>query len=302
MTKTSDVLFRYLPIRISQAVHSLPTEIFEGMNEIRIRKNAPLSVTVGARNIFLDESGKICHISRAIKTDDREMREIISRLTNGSLYTYGEYIKNGFIPLPEGGRAGVCGKAVVSDGRITYFSEITSIDLRLHRFIPDFAAPLIDEYRKNGTRGTIICSPPALGKTTFLRSTAYLLSTGSGIKPKRVAVADERCEISVGIERFGTLDILSGAPKAEAISILTRSMAPEIIICDEISGSETDAVIEAQNTGVSLIASAHCHTPKELYKRGRLKALIDSGIFPLAVILEYDGGYNCHIGKTEDFL
>lgn len=302
MKKTLDLLFRYLPIRISQAIHSLPAEIFEGMNEIRIRKNAPLSVTIGSKSIFLDGNGKVCTLSRAIKTDESEMREIISRLTDGSLYTYGDYIKKGFIPLPEGGRAGVCGKAVVSEGGITDFSEITSIDLRLHRFIPDFASPLIDEYRKNGITGTIVCSPPALGKTTFLRSTAYLLSTGSGIKPKRVAVADERCEISVGIERFGTLDILSGAPKSEAINILTRSMAPEVIICDEISGGETDAVLEAQNTGVSLIASAHCLTPRELYKRGRLKALIDSDVFPLAVILGYDGKYTCRIGKTEDFL
>ncbi len=302
MKRTLDSLFKYLPIRLSQAVHSLPREIFEEINEIRIRKNAPVSITVGARNLFFDENGIICNVTRAIKTDEYEMREVISRLTNGSLYTYGEYIRKGFIPLPEGGRAGVCGRALTSDGRITDFSEITSIDLRLHRFIPDFAIPLIEEYRKNGAKGALVCSPPALGKTTFLRSAAYLLTSGKGTKPKRVAVADERCEISVGIEHLGTIDILSGAPKAEAINILTRSMAPEIIICDEISVSETDAVLEAQNTGVSLIASAHCPTPRELYKRGRLKLLIDSGIFPLAVILEYDGGYKCRIGKTEDFL
>ncbi len=302
MKKTSDLLFRYLPIRISRAIHSLPSEIFESINEIRLRRDAPVSLTVGAKNIFFDENGKICHITRAVKSDENEMREVISKLTNSSLYTYGEYISKGFIPLPEGGRAGVCGKAVTADGRIISFSEITSIDLRLHKFFPDFAIPLIEKYRKNGIKGTIVCSPPALGKTTFLRSAAYLLSSGKGMKPKRVAVADERCEISVGIERFGTLDILSGAPKAEAINILTRSMAPEIIICDEISASETEAVLEAQNTGVSLIASAHCVSPKELYKRGRLKSLIDSDIFPLAVILGYNDKFECSVGRTEDFL
>lgn len=300
MKKTAEVLFRYLPIRISRAIHSLPPEILDRLNEIRLRKNAPLSVTVEQKNVFLDENGTPCHVTRAIRASENEMQEAVSRLTGGSLYSYGEYISRGFIPIPEGGRAGVCGKAVTEGNKIIGFSEITSIDLRLHRFVPDFAIPLVEEYRKNGIRGTIVCSPPALGKTTFLRSVAYLLSSGKGMRPKRVAIADERSEISVGIEKLGTVDILSGAPKAEAINILTRSMAPEIIICDEISASESDSVTEAQNTGVHLIASAHCETPAELYRRGRLGSMLDSGIFPLSVIL--GNGYDCRIGKTEDFL
>ncbi len=293
-----DILFRYLPLRICRAVHSLPIEIFESANEIRLRRNAPVSVSCGNRNVLFDESGRVCNISRAVCATDSEFAECLSKLTGGSLYTCDEYVASGYIPLPEGGRAGVCGRANPKGG----FAEISSINLRLHRFLPDIAKPLIDRYRVEGVCGTIICSPPALGKTTFLRSVAYLLGSGIGINVKRVAIADERNEISVGIGQTGLLDIISSMPKTESINMLTRTMSPEVIICDEIGAKEVEAIIEAQNTGVCLIASAHCETPKGLAKRGKMKLLLEQGIFPLCVVLGYDGGYTRQITETEAFL
>ncbi len=302
MADTIGSLFKYLPLRISLAVHSLPADIFGSVNEIRLRRNAPMSVTVGRKNITFNEKGNICGISEAIRATDAEMAECLSLLTGGSMYTCDEYISKGFIPLPQGGRAGVCGRSDMREGKITGFAEIYSINLRLHRFIRDFARPLAEYFGDHGVCGTLICSPPALGKTTFLRSIAYLLATGSGNDCRRVAIADERCEISVGIEEQGLIDIISGAPKSEAINILTRTMSPEVIICDEISASEADSVLEAQNTGVTLIASAHCSDIKGLCKRGRMKTLIDADIFPLCAVLSYDGEYKCEIMKTEEQL
>jgi len=300
MNSTDEMLFRYIPQRISKAIHSLPEEIYDSINEIRLRLNSPLSITARGRNIFLDATGKICRIEASLSATREEMEETLSKLTKGSLYTCDEYLEEGFIPLAEGGRAGVCGKAIYRNGRYSFY-EITSIDLRIHRNIPLFASPLIEEYRKGGLRGTIVCSPPGLGKTTLLRSAAYMLSSGIGIKPTRVAVADERCEISLGMGR-GIIDMLSGIPKARAIAMLTRTMAPEVIICDEISAEESQALIEAQNTGVCLIASAHCRNPGELAKRGRMKEILEREIFPLCVLLDYRDEYICNIGETKDYL
>lgn len=302
MSNTVDILFRYLPIRISRAIHLLPHDIFENINEIRLRKSAPTSITVGNKNLFFNENGELCGLNSAIEIFDCELAECISKLTGGSLYTCDEFLTNGFIPLPEGGRAGVCGRANFRSGKNCGFTEILSVNLRLHRNVPNFAMPLINDFSLMGVCGTLVCSPPALGKTTFLRSCAYLLATGRGIAPKRVGIADERCELSVGLENQGLADILTSLPKAEAITMLTRTMAPEIIICDEISASETDAVLEAQNTGVALIASAHCRSPRELLFRGRLKELLKSGIFQKCVILGYEKGYNIKICETEEFL
>lgn len=299
---TINILFRYLPIRISEAVHLLPKGIFQSVNEIRLRTNAPVSVTVGTENIMFDEKGRLCSPDSAIRATEAEILECVSRLTDGSLYTCDEYVSAGFIPLAEGGRAGVCGKANIHGGKMMGFSEIYSVNLRLHRFIPNAAQALIEEFETRGICGCLVCSPPAIGKTTFLRSIGYLLSAGKGIAPIRVGIADERAELSAGMPNAGLADIIVGAPKSDAISLLTRTMSPQVIICDEISPSETEAVLEAQNTGVHLIASAHCSTPKDLLKRGRMKSLIDSGIFPVCAILKYDGQYTYTIGETEEFL
>lgn len=302
MVNSIDVLFKYLPLRISRAVHSLPSEIFGSVNEIRLRKNAPVSLTVGTKNILFDESGHVCGINSAIYATECELTECISKLTGGSLYTCDEYISQGFIPLAEGGRAGVCGRVAIRSGKMSGFAEIYSVNLRLHRFVPEFATPLITEYRTKGLCGALVCSPPALGKTTFLRSAAYMLSAGKGIAPKRVALADERAELAAGINKAGLLDVISGVHKSEAINLLTRTMAPEVIVCDEIGANEVDTLLEAQNTGVCLIASAHCNTPKDLLKRGRMKKLLESGIFPLCVLLGQNGTFGCEIAETERFL
>ncbi len=297
LNSSAKSLFRYLPIRISLAVQRLPDGVFENINEIRLRKNAPISVTVGNKNLVFDQNGTLCKPERALTPTESEITECVLKLTDGSLYTCDKFIEKGFIPLANGGRAGVCGR---SNGN--GFSEIYSINLRLHRFLPNVAMPLITEFKFGGLSGALVCSPPALGKTTFLRSVAYLLSIGATGDCVRVGVADERAELASGISGYGLLDIISGLPKSEAITLLTRSMSPQIIVCDEISPNETEPLLEAQNTGVNLIASAHCISPADLKRRGRMKLLLESGLFPISVLLGYDSGYSCKIAKTEDFL
>ncbi len=302
MNNSLDSLFKYLPLRIVKAVNSLPAEIFVRANEIRLRKNSPVSVTVGNKNVLFDENGMIADIKKSIRATEQELAETLSKLTNGSFYTCDEFVSMGFIPLPEGGRAGVCGKANQTDGKVHSFSEIFSINLRIHRFLPEVAKDLVSEFSKNGIKGTLVCSPPALGKTTFLKSAAYLISNGQGIECKRVGIADERCELSVGLFESGLLEIISGLPKSKAMTILTRTMSPELIICDEISADDVEPVLEAQNTGVPLIASAHCQTPSDLLRRGKMKKLLDNGVFSLCAVLSYDGDYKCKMGRIEDFL
>lgn len=293
-----DSLLRYLPLRITRALNALPNDILNSANEIRLRKNSPFSLTVGAKNLTLDEIGRVCGIKNAMRITEAELFECVERLTEGSLYTYDEYLKNGFIPLENGCRAGICGRAALLGG----WTEIFSINLRVCRFVPNAASALIKEFAVKGVKSTLVCAPPALGKTTFLKSVAYLLANGIGITPTRVGLADERGELFSGIGDNGLIDPCVFLPKAEGIELLTRVMSPEIIICDEISAAEVDAVIETQNCGVSLVASAHCKTPRELLLRGRLKEIADPNRFPLCVILGYDGEFNCAVFDTEELL
>ncbi len=293
-----DSLFRYLPLRINRALNALPYEVLTAANEIRLRKNAPVSVTVGTKNLTIDSFGRVCNIKNGMRITESELFECIERLTDGSVYTYDEYLKKGFIPLANGGRAGVCGSAAPSGN----WTVIHSINLRICRFVPRAAEELIKHFASEGIKSTVVCAPPAQGKTTFLKSAAYLLANGIGIAPTRVGIADERGEIFHGINDNGLIDPCVFLPKAQGIELLTRVMSPEVIICDEISATEVDAVIEAQNCGVSLIASAHCFDIKDLLLRGRMKALANPNVFPLCAILGFDGEFNCSVYKTEELL
>ena len=124
-----------------------------------------------------------------------------------------------------------------------------------------------------------------------------MLSCGEGIPRRRVGIADEREEIVTPETRLGIADALIGSPKGEAIELLTRTMSPEIIICDEIGESECESVLAAQNSGVSLIASAHAGSVRELLSRRGIKRLIDNGVFGVGVML--GAGYTAEITELE---
>ena len=97
----------------------------------------------------------------------------------------------------------------------------------------------------------------------------------------RVAVIDSRGEFRDDEAMSGTLiDLLDGYPKAEGIEQATRTLSPELIVCDEIGGAdEASAILAAQNSGVPLIASAHAGNMNELLRRTPIKMLYENGVF-----------------------
>ena len=278
-------IIEYLPERFAYAASRLPGAVAARAEEVRLRLHGAASVTAGADNFAFDGGGRLCPPDSAIKATEKELAECLALLSGGSLYACEESLAKGYIPIKGAGRAGVCGRAVTEKGEITGFSEISSVDLRIHRFIKDCAAPLVALFAKEGVKSTLVIAPPGRGKTTFLRSVAWMAANGAGIAPHRVAIADEREEICVSLPPGGFTDILRGAPKAEAMEILTRSLSPQIIVCDEISGRECRAVAEAQNCGAAVISSAHGKSPEDVIKRPGMKELIGSGAFEYAVTI-----------------
>lgn len=301
MTNGLDSFFRYIPPRLTKLIISLPTPLLEKVTEIRLRSEAPFSLTLGGKNVLLNNDGNPCSIKNAVCVTKKEIEECISLLSQGSLYTYDDTIKTGYIPIKDGGRAGVCGEAILQNGVVRGFKTIYSINLRLHRHIPLFASQLIKYYAKEGICGTLIYSPPAMGKTTFLRSVAFLLGEGKNIRPFRVGIVDERCEIFIKGISDGLVDVITNCPKAYGIELLCRTMSPEVIICDEIGSGEQDAIINAQNTGVHLIASAHGDSIEGLRRRPFIKKMFEAGLFDVAVRLTADeNGFRCEIERITE--
>jgi len=279
-------LFKFLPEKFTRSLANLPEAVIINATEVRLRLGSVFTLSVGDRSVAVDNDGHICSLSDGIRCTKQDIDDCMSLLSSFSLYSFDETIRKGYIPLPGGGRAGICGMSVCDKAEITAFSSIYSINLRIHRLYRYFAGQLIEYYKKFGLGGTLVFSPPALGKTTLLRSAAVLLSEESNGIPLKVVIVDERCELFLPGMCGGLIDVISGCPKSEGIELVTRTMSPQVIICDEIAQSDCDALINAQNSGVILIASAHGRDFESICRRPFIKRMVDSGIFEYAVKID----------------
>ena len=278
----------YLPPRFLPVIQSLPDALEKQITEVRLRLEKPFSVTAGGKNLLPDASGCFRTTADALRVTGRDLEEMLSRLTEGSLYAFEDCLSSGYLPLPDGCRAGVAGETVFSAEGKLRFRRITSVNLRISRFLPAFARPLTDRLRAGSPAGALIISPPAGGKTTFLRSAAWQLSTGG--RPYRVGIADERGELEIP---DGLCDRITGCEKAKAIELLTRTMSPEYLLCDELGVGEEKPLLAAQNTGVRLIASVHGGSLEEALRRPCARTLMEANLFDYLVLLE--PGYRVRI-------
>jgi stage III sporulation protein AA len=71
-----------------------------------------------------------------------------------------------------------------------------------------------------------------------------------------------------------------GYSRGEGISIALRTLAPALIVCDEIGGEEdARAIEEAGLCGVPLIASVHGGAVEEVVRLPHLRRLLRRGLF-----------------------
>ena len=174
--------------------------------------------------------------SKNVKTDvytkEDDLEKIIYSLSSGSLYAHIDTIKDGYISIGNGIRAGISGKAVVDGGKITGVKDISSINIRIPQRIPNASSYVYSHLENSHFNASIlIYSAPGVGKTTILRDLIEKLSKSN----LRFSVIDSREEIITPYIDIANFDVFTSYPKGQAIEIATKSMTPEIIICDEIS-------------------------------------------------------------------
>lgn len=227
------------------------------IEEIHLRCGKYASLTCGGDNISL----RYC-------ATPEELSALMERACEGSLYAHLDTIRQGFVSY-RGVRIGICGRAALEGGRICGVRDIASAVIRIPHPTPrGVGAELAGLLRDGGLcSGALIYAPPGVGKTTVLRGVAASLA--SGASPLRVAVIDSRFELATGLDGAGLLvDILSGYPKSEGILCAARTLAAQVIVCDEIGGGEdAEAIMSVHNCGVPMLAATHAATPSELLSR-----------------------------------
>lgn len=265
------------------------------VEEIRLRAGRCVSFTVGGRNILTPLT---CTSAR--------LTDILASLCGGSLYAYSQDVAEGFVTLPGGIRVGVSGRAACEGGRVLGVREITGLCIRLPHRHADVGGSLCELLRRTAasgeTRGLLIYAPPGVGKTTLLRGMARHLA--SPPDPWRTVVIDTRGELSFDTRSEGLcLDVLSGYPRAVGVSIATRTLNAQVMICDEIGDcDEAMALVSAHHGGVPLVASAHGCDVSELLARTGLRLLHEARLFShyVRIVRDGAGGFTYRITPWKD--
>ena len=284
----------YLPAALRPLLQALKPGEAATLEEIRCTVGSPLILRFHSAEAYVAiDGGSTYDVEEALSCNAELMRRFVLLLSDSSFYALEEELRRGYITLPGGHRAGLCGRAVLEHGTIRGLREISSVNLRLARPVYGVSLALLPYLFNQGhPLTTLIAAPPRAGKTTLLRDLAYQLSEGISGGPFRVGLVDERSELAAlrgGQPQMpvgSRTDVLDGCPKAEGLMMLIRSMSPEVLICDEIGRAEDVAALaEAANAGIAVIASAHAADEKELLSRPVLAGLLESGAFARVALL-----------------
>ena len=283
--KNLKTVISYLPFTLRNAIYNaeLPRE---KIMEIHLICGQPLILHTAKNSYFIDERGIAAerYSDNLVTVDKNLIDECFNSLCGYSVYSKQNEIVNGFLTLQGGNRAGICGTAVVKDKVISNIRDISSINIRVADEIINCSKFLLKKININ--KDILICGAPCSGKTTLLRDIARALSYEN-----RVSLIDTRMELACfnkGVSGFdvGLCDVFTSYSKKDGFQQAVRTMSPEYIICDEINGVDVPFVIEAQKSGVRVIASAHCSDKSELLSKLSFKELIDSRCFSTFVFLK----------------
>ena len=283
-----DGILRYFPQKAQELIkNNINDEELEMLEEIRVRNNLPLILKIGQAEKVIDYK---------ITTED--INYIFQKICENSIYSYQKQIANGFITVQGGNRVGIVGTAVLDgNDKVINFNYISGLNFRISRQIIGCSNQIIDEIFNGcgGIYNTLIISKPGIGKTTLLRDIVRNVSNGmpNKFQGMNVAVIDERGEISAtykGIMQNDLgmrTDVINDIPKYIGMKMAIRSMAPKVIVADEIGNKrDSEAIKYAMCCGVKGIFTAHGASLEELEKNPEISDLLENKIFEKIICIK----------------
>ena len=279
--KDTDEILRYFPNNIYKLFLNLFREnekISNEIQEIRMRVERPILMKLRDRDLILQYN-----------LSQSEILQILEKICDNSIYAYKNQICEGFVTVKGGHRIGLTGSCVIENGKIINIKYISSLNFRIAREVLNCSTRILREIidvENKTIYNTIIVGPPGKGKTTILRDIIRRISNGIdeiNFKGKTCGVVDERGEIAAmykGIPQNDIgirTDIIENINKTKGIHMLIRTMAPEIIACDEIGSKEdVEAIRYALFSGVKGIFTMHGKNIEDIKNNKPIYELIEN--------------------------
>lgn len=282
-------ILKYFPLNISNKINNIVNEKADQVQEIRVRINGPIILKINEK--------EDCIVNHY--TDREEILQIMQSICNNSIYSYQNEIINGYITIEGGHRVGITGDVVLEDNKVINIKYISSLNFRIARQVFDCSNNILKyviDLENNTIFHTLIVSPPGAGKTTILKDLVRKISDGIpeiGFKGIDVSLIDERGEISamykgkpqnnIGIRT----DVLENITKPLGIKMAIRSMAPKVIVADEIGSlADIDAINYAVCSGVKGIFTAHSFDFESMKLNKELNNLINMKLIEKIIFLD----------------
>ena len=281
------MLENYLPANIVSALNRY--EDLVELNEIRIRVNKPIIVSVKNKKYYLGVRG-FTDKENAIICDYSMVQSIVYKCCENSVYSVNDYIKSGYITLRGGIRVGLSGEVVTENGQIITIKNFQGLNIRIPHFIEGCSEIALNYILKEDFTNTLVLSSPGAGKTTFIRDIIFQLNKRNYCY--NVLVCDERNEIMSTVngesdfDLGGFTDVYSNCTKEFAFKNGTRSMNPDIIVCDEIDiDRDLQTIIDATNCGVKVLCTIHCGDINQLKQKKNFEFIFSNRLFENYIFL-----------------
>ncbi len=275
-----------LPEWLARPLNELPEQTAEQIHEVRLRAGCAVWLTMQGTAVPVGELPTCPQTLKNMRLSKVQLEEAFYTLCKGTVHTYQAELAQGYITIQGGHRVGVGGKYIVHPEQGVLLETVQALNLRIARAREIFLPAQLKEILQGHFTGLLVAGEPGSGKTTLLRSMACFLAE----QRRMVTVIDERGELwPEKLPESGTppLDILAGLPKQQAIQMALRTMAPQVIVLDEMGGmDQVRALEQGFFGGVDCIASIHASSLEQALSRPQLQYMKAHGMARVLVLLD----------------
>ena len=290
---------KFVNINIRNILLSQEENILNSVYEVRLRINCPIFLKTSRGDFFItNNKASSTYSDDFYKIKKNDIVSTIAALTSNSIHAFEKEIEKGYITIEGGHRVGLGGDCLYEKNEFKGFKNITSLNIRIAKDYINCSNKVIRYIIRDSKSiyNTLIAGPPLSGKTTCIRDLARFISDGHNnpsFNGCDVTIIDERGEIAAihnGVPQVyvgSRTDVLSYCMKKEGFSISIRSLAPRVIISDELGSIEDFSIIQfALKSGVSIITTAHASSLEDLFKNIYIKNILNYGFIERVIVLD----------------